>query len=187
VSTFNDEAYIEEFKSMVQSWGIKTALEIGYGSSELVEALRSIGIDAEGIDQSTELSQGKQAPYLHNVSLDNFETYEKYDLVYSSGVLEHYDSEQITRIIGNMISLSGKYVLNIVPNTDCVAYRNAKKKTTAPWKDEADFTDYDLEYIHKSADLVLVGTGFLGQEWTKRFGPEISDSYLVYCLAAIQE
>ena len=187
MSTFNDEDYIEEFKSMVQGLNIKTALEIGYGSSELVEALRSIGIGAEGIDQSTELSQGKQEPYLHNVSLTDFNPDKKYELVYSSGVLEHYEPGQLSDILGKITSLSSKYIFNLVPNTNCLAYKKAKARTEASWKDESDFTREGLAQIHEAAGLKLIQTGTAGREWTKRFGPEWNgEPYLVYCIAVVQ-
>ncbi len=82
-----------------------------------------------------------------------------------------------------MAKLSKKYVLNYVPNSNCLAYKNAKKRSKAQWKDEADFTEESLAKLHEEAGLEVVETGTAGKEWAKRFGKEPSEPYLVYCLA----
>lgn len=185
--SFNDPAYIREFTDLVSKLNIKTALEIGYGSGELVEALRQININAEGIDKSTELSQGKQAPYLHNVALEDFNTGKKYDLVYSSGVLEHFEPSELPGVIEKMASLSINWVLNLVPNAKCTTYKNAKLATAAEWKDEFDYEMEEFMVFHELASLKVFMTGTAGREWAKRFGPEPSDPYLVYCLATVSK
>lgn len=186
--SFNCPEYIKTFSSMVQSLNIKTTLEIGYGSGELVEALRVAGINAVGIDESTTLSGNKEAPYLYNFSLEKLPVpapEKRYDLVYSSGVLEHFSREGMIDALKKIASLSKKYVLTIVPNKNCAAYMAAKAKTTAEWKDEADFDGDELRAIHEAAGLKFCAAGFMGEEWAKRFGPEVSEPYLVFCLAEV--
>lgn len=198
--SFNCPEYIKEFTRLVQSLKIKTSLEIGYGSGELVEALRAIGINAGGIDQSTELSGGKKTHYLRNISMDDYVAISQndpspdqdtpnYDLVYSSGVLEHFSPEGMIDALKKMASLSKKFILTIVPNKNCAAYMATKAKTAAEWKDEAAFDGDELRAIHEAAGLITVGsnlgTGLIGKEWPKRFGPQESEPYLVFCLAQV--
>ncbi|OPY57152.1 MAG: hypothetical protein A4E55_01834 [Pelotomaculum sp. PtaU1.Bin035] len=183
--SFNCPYFIDEFTQFVQSLKVKTALEVGYGSGELVEALHQAGIEAEGIDKSTELSNNKQAEYLYNVPWEDFIPTKKYDLVYSSGVIEHYlFSSEMNEFLKKITSFSKKYILTIAPNKNCIAYMNAKAKTTAPWKDELDFTPESLATIHDLAGLTVKQSGAMAAEWPRRFGPEPSEPYLVYCLAA---
>lgn len=196
--SFNCPGYIKEFTEMVGSLNVKTALEIGHGSGELVEALRVAGIKAEGIDRSADLLRVKPVPYLKDISLDEYFTQQasqpatkrkKFALVYSSGVLEHFSREGMIEALKKIASLSRKYVLTIVPNKGCTAYMAAKAKTKAEWKDEAAFDGDELRAIHEAAGLVVVGkglgTGLIGKEWAKRFGPEESEPYLVFCLAEV--
>lgn len=181
--SFNCPEFVKEFSDLVSNLNIKTALEIGYGSAELVEALRQAGVEAEGVDKSTELSGGKAAPYLYTCDMMNFRPGKKYDLVYSSGVIEHFDPKKAQRIIRKMASLSNGYVLNLVPNSGCLAYVEAKANTTAPWRDEFAYTQEELRILHEAAGLEVVSTGYAGAKWVERFGPAPSEPYLVYCLA----
>ncbi len=180
---FNEPGYIQEFSQLCRNLCVDSAFEIGYGSGELVEALRAIGIDVEGIDKSTELSGGRQAPYLHNVAWEDFVPTKKYDLVYSSGVIEHFSFKEMDAFLKKAAKWSGKYVLTIAPNENCEAYMNCKAKVNAPWKDELAFTTGSLSNIHDLAGLKVVSWGMIAAEWAKRFGPEPSEPYLVYCLA----
>ncbi len=185
---FNDPAYIQEFTNFCINLKIKTALEVGYGSGELVEALRQAGIEAEGIDKSTKLSNNKQAEYLYNVPWEDFIPTQKYDLVYSSGVIEHYlFSSEMNEFLKKIAEFSKKYVLTVAPNKNCAAYMNAKANATAPWKDELDFTPESLVIIHNLSGLVVKESGIMAAEWPRRFGPELSEPYLVYCLATVPE
>lgn len=191
--SFNCPGYIKEFTEMVQTIQVKTALEIGYGSGELVEALRVAGIKAEGIDKSADLLRVKPAPYMKNIPLEDFtvpapkgKRDPKYDLVYSSGVLEHFGGqENMIEALKKMASLSKKYILTVVPNKNCAAYMAAKAKTKAEWKDEAAFDGDELRAIHEAAGLKVINTGPIGKEWAKRFGPHESEPYLVFCLAEV--
>ena len=107
----------------------------------------------------------------------------KYDLVFSSGLIEHYNDEEAKEIVKAMARCSKKYILNYVPNRNCLAYTNAKKTTKAEWKNEMDYTEELLADLHERAGLEIVETGTAGREWAKRFGNEPSEPYLVYCLA----
>lgn len=181
---FNDEAFIKEFVEIVKGLNIKTALETGHGSGELVEALRDAGIDACGIDKSQDLLSVPAAAHFQNVPLEGLVTRKKYDLVYSSGVLEHFDGDGDVEFIRKMAALSKKYVLNLVPSAKCAAYKAAKAQTKAEWKTEKDYTLDALLHVHVQAGLKIFTQGFAGAEWAKRFGPEPSEPYLVYVIGA---
>lgn len=180
---FNDEAFIQEFADFVKKLEVKSALEIGCLSGELIGALLGAGIEVSGIDLNLQRDDIIQA----DIRTINPKGRKKYDLVFSSGLLEHYPINEIPDIIKKMVALSKKYVLNYVPNKECVSYQKAKTKTTAEWKNELDFDIPKFEELHRSAGLEVCSSGLAGAEWAKRFGPEPSEPYLVYVLAKKKE
>ncbi len=169
---FNERHFIDEFKTIVDELGIKSALEIGCRSGELAQVISADGID---IDPQTE--------GVIKADVMEFEPSKKYDLVYSSGLLEHFTPERAVEIIQRMAAMSKKYILNFVPNGECVAYMKCKAGTTAEWKDELDYTQDTLEALHAQAGLKIVKSGLAGDEWAKLFGSAPSEPYLVWVLA----
>jgi len=140
---FNHPSYLQEFRNLVLSLGnISTALEVGAYSGELMDVLKDIGIKVSGISLETTRSDVVIGDFLK-------QTYTgKFDLVYSSGVLEHYEIEDIRRFIRKMKSLSNYWVLNIVPNSRCNSYMQAKRNTNQEWGNEKDFTIDELLKLH---------------------------------------
>ena len=169
---FNCPNFIHEFKDYVTKLDVKSILEVGCLSGELKDA-----VGADGIDLT---------PWREDVikaDIREFKPKKKYDLVFSSGLLEHYSPAEAVEILKAMAEVSRKYVLTFVPNTRCASYKNAKAKTDAPWKDELDYTADELAELHEQAGLEVVDKGLAGKEWAKRFGSEESEPYLVYVFA----
>jgi len=171
---FNCPNFIQEFKDYVTKLEVEKILEVGSLSCELKDA-----VGADGIDTNPQRDDVTKA------DIRTFKPRKKYDLAFSSGLLEHYTKEEAVEIIKAMAGVirKGGYVLSYVPNSGCLAYRSAKAKTTATWKDELDYTAGELAELHEQAGLEVVDKGLAGKEWAKRFGPEESEPYLVYCLA----
>ena len=172
--SFNCPHFIEEFKGFVSTLNIKSALEVGCLSGELKDTIGADGVDIKPSRED-----------VTKADICSFKSRKKYDLVFSSGLLEHYSKEEAVAIIKAMAALTrkGGYVLNYVPNTSCLAYKNAKDRSNADWKDELDYTQETLEDLHTQAGLKIVKSGLAGQEWAKLFGPESSEPYLVWVLA----
>lgn len=169
---FNCPHFIDEFLAIVKPLNVKTALEVGCLSGELKDALAGIGVKCDGIELN---------PRRKDVIKGDFFTYPlgHYDLVFSSGVLEHYPREDAVKMVGRMSEL-GTYVLNFVPNRDCKAYMTARSNTTADWKDELPYDE--LELVMSMPWGMDVQSGHAGKEWSKRFGGDGSQAYLVWCL-----
>lgn len=169
---FNEPNFIQEFKTIVDELDVKTAFEIGCRSGEMAQAIGATGIDID-----------PQIEGVIKADILDYKSTKKYDLTYSSGLLEHFTPEMAIEIIGKMAKLSKNYVLNFVPNSECVAYMKCKARTSAEWKDELDYTQETLSALHEKAGLKIVESGLAGQEWAKLFGPEPSEPYLVWVLA----
>ena len=174
---FNEENFVKEFTDFVKSLEVKTVMEIGCQSGELLSPLFDAGIETSGIDIYPKIDGVIQA------DIREFKDKKKYDLVFSSGLLEHFPIEEIPDIIKKMATLSKNYVLNYVPNSGCIAYMNNKATTSAEWKDELAFSREEFAKLHENAGLEVVENGFIGKEWAKRFGKEESEPYLVFVLA----
>jgi hypothetical protein len=173
--SFNCPKFVEEFKGYVKSLkGTKSILEVGALSGELMDA-----VEAEGIDIDP------QRESVHKCDIRQYRG-KKRDLIFSSGLIEHYGEPEAVEILQAMARASNKYVLTYAPHTNCAAYMTAKAKTKAEWKGELDFTPDTLAALHEKAGLTVVGKGVAAVEWAKLFGPEPSEGYLVYVLAEIQ-
>jgi len=172
---FNHPSYLQEFRNLVLSLGnISTALEVGAYSGELMDVLKDIGIKVSGISLKTTRSDVVIGDFLK-------QTYTgKFDLVYSSGVLEHYEIEDIRRFIRKMKSLSNYWVLNIVPNSRCNSYMQAKRNTNQEWGNEKDFTVDELLKLHLEFGEGEFIAGEIGYGWAKIFNPTEDVPYLVY-------
>ena len=186
-NSFNDPAFIREFGTYIKSLGVKSSLEVGYRSGELVHELRSQGIQCEGLDTIGMLNE----PYFYNVSLEEFITRnkKKYEMVYSSGVLEHYDAAEARKMIQIMADLSTRYILSLVPNSNCLAYKRAKNTWGKPQCDELDYTEQGIGELSAEAmpdKIASVTTGTMAADWIKRFGSEASEPYLVYALIKLK-
>ncbi len=179
---FNELNFIQEFKEYVKKLDIKTAFEVGCYSVELIDVLEELGITCKGMSLETIIPERVIIG-----DIRTFKTIEKYDLVFSSGVLEHFPLEEIPEIIKKMGYLSNKYVLNLVPNRECNSYMYVKNNLNPPWKSELDFTLEELEDLHKQAGLEIVESGHMGMKWAFAWGSEANKPYLVYVLSKIKE
>jgi len=157
---FNELNFIQAFKEYVKKLDIKTAFEVGCYSGELIDVLEELGITCKGMSLETIIPERVIIG-----DIRTFKTIEKYDLVFSSGALEHFPLEEIPEIIKKMGYLSNKYVLNLVPNRECNSYMYVKNNLNPPWKSELDFTLEELEDLHKQAGLEIVESGHMGMKW----------------------
>mgnify|MGYP001567344070 CR=1 FL=1 len=172
--TFNDPAFVQEFSSLVAQLGCSRILEVGARSGELMDAVGADGIDID-----------PQRPDVPKVDIRDFHPSQPYDLVFSSGVVEHYFGTDAVDFLKAKARVSSQYVLTYAPNTECLAYRNAKAATTAQWADELDYTPDSLATLHEAAGLHVVASGLAGARWAARFGSEPSEPYLSWVLARV--
>jgi len=172
----NEKGFIDEFRAYVASLNVKRVLEVGSQTGELKDAVGGDGID---------LNPSREDVIQANIR--DFKPKKKYDLVFSSGLIEHYKKADAIKILNAMATVSNRYVLTYVPNTNCYAYMNAKKNKSnnwpKEWREELDYTIDGLAELHEQAGLEVVDKGLAGKEWAKLFGPEESEPYLCYVLA----
>lgn len=175
MSDFNCPEFVKEFAGYVQNLKVDSALEVGCLSGELKDAVK-----ADGIDIAPERADVEQ------VDIREYAPKKKYDLVFSSGLLEYYSADHAVDVLKAMAKASKKYVLTYVPNAKCEAYKEYKASTTAEWRGEDDYTQAKLAGLHRMAGMEVVETGTAARQWVKRFnGVPGEEGYLVYCLAKV--
>jgi len=131
----------EELAALLQSFDppVSRILEAGCGSGLTGIGLLQRGFSVDLMDFSPAMLEraGEAAerylprdhprPALHHADLfeathESLEV-EPFDCVFNAGVLEHYEEKDIVRLLRAMGRLSRRYVVALVPNSRCVAYR----------------------------------------------------------------
>lgn len=178
--SLNEVNFISDLKEYVKKLKVNSVLEVGALTGELMDA-----VNGEGIDINPKRKDVRKA------DIRTSRSKKRYDLVFSSGLLEHYTQDDAMKVIMAKARFSNRYVLSFVPNSNCTAYMNAKKyrskKWPKEWREEDDYTVFELAKLHEKAGLVVVDKGVMGEGWAKLFGKEESEGYLVYCLARKRE
>ncbi len=125
-----------------------TLLETGCGSGQLSAELAIAGRDAAVCDFSDlilirvkELFKLSNLPEPKTYMADMTQflpfTDNQFDVVWSSGVLEHWTDDELKPILNELTRCSKKCVISFVPNERSLLYRygreNAEKNGIAPW------------------------------------------------------
>jgi glycosyltransferase involved in cell wall biosynthesis len=96
---------------------------------------------------------------------------QEFDLVFNSGVLEHYKLEEQVAFIRGMASRSRRYVLVLVPNRMCYWYWlwRIQKAGEGKWPYGKEVPLVDLSAAFKAAGLTFIGHKYLGADWAESF------------------
>lgn len=108
--------------ALVKAKGIKTILELGCNRGLNLAALEyldpsttktGVDINAKSLHCLVSMFQdlGLDQPFIHCNSILNFEPIERYDLVFTKGVLIHQNPDHLKMIYDKMYALSNKYLL----------------------------------------------------------------------------
>jgi len=146
-------------------------LEAGCGSGEGISIFSGEGRLAVGLDISEEAIKLTVSHSIHGVRGDNFMLpfpEGTFDLVYNSGVIEHFKYPGNIRQIKEMarVTKNGGEVIINVPNSLCLWYLLAKAvlKVSGRWKFgyEESYTPARLSAAVREGGLKITGlTGFL--------------------------
>lgn len=171
---FNDEAYIKELTDYINKLNIDSVLEVGCRTGELLEGLTAndkVGIDPEP-ERGTAII----------TTLEEYTPKRKFDLVFSSGVMEHFERDYVVELLKKQAELSNKYVLTLVPNASCNAY-NAVKHCFEP---EDSYSYAELIEQYQKAGIKVVDSGTMAFEWcVNRFRMIPNQGYLSYVLGEV--
>lgn len=147
-----------EFFERLVTRGVKTAFEIGCNWGPNLQALESVGIEAQGCDINLGAVKVANAMGLKAYHAMSQETNEKFDLSYTVGVLIHQRTPEMIQMMKELVRLSSKYVL-------MMEYEGTDEEV--PYRGER-FALFKREYgkIFQSLfpGALLVESGFAGKE-----------------------
>ena len=174
-------SFNQEFKNTILQLlpdGGKT-IEIGCGAGWQSLALARTGkFDITLLDFSQEALNYSRRLFEREGLCANFilqDAFEQgkpdYDLVFNAGVLEHYSYENQIRLLKSMASRSRRYVLVLVPNTDCYWYWIWRINTAqkSEWLYGKEVPQKDMSTIFKETALNFIGQKYMGKIWTEDF------------------
>jgi hypothetical protein len=111
----------------------------------------------------------------------------QFDLVFNSGVLEHYTFDEQVAFLRGMASRSRRFVLVLIPNPLCYWYWVWRIHTSGRghWPYGKEVPRCNLSDIFAAAGLQLVGHRFFAQAWTELFIEQaLTDRTLVEAVLA---
>ncbi len=154
------------FKKLLNSYPeIKSILEVGTNIGGNLSVLQQINptLDLTAIEPNKKAAAMAEdlVPEAHifNQSIQGFERAEKYDLVYTSGVLIHISDNDLKTVLQKIYDLSRKYILTIEYYSE--------KKQLIPYRNLTDALfkrPYNREWLVHYPRLKLLTTGFLDTE-----------------------
>jgi 2-polyprenyl-3-methyl-5-hydroxy-6-metoxy-1,4-benzoquinol methylase len=180
-----DSAEIElgrEIENLLTDIGVKqgaSLLEVGCGSGHLSGYLASKGFKTTSMDFSkVALAKAKSYYEKHNLT-GNFilcdmrelsmEKVEPHDVVWNSGVLEHFDSWQVIDTLKRMGKVTRKFVIVLVPNARSFPYllfrRHAMENNEWVWGRE--LLRESLRCLAEAAGLEVVEEKYLGHHYSQ--------------------
>jgi hypothetical protein len=95
----------------------------------------------------------------------------RFDLVFNSGVIEHFELPEQAAFLSDLAARSRKYVLVVAPNRQCYWYwmwRN-QKAARAEWIYGNEVPRVDLSVAFESAGLTFLGQTYLGVADTENY------------------
>ena len=95
----------------------------------------------------------------------------EFDLVFNSGVLEHYSDEDQVALVRAMKSRTKQYVLVLVPNRRCYWYWlwRYHRSVHGGWKWGKEVPVESLAHIFEAAGMQFLGERYFGAAWSESF------------------
>ncbi|MGE6667862.1 methyltransferase domain-containing protein [Paenibacillus xylanexedens] len=142
-------------------------LELGSGSGHISGLLSHKGYDVTLLDFSNvALEQSKTFFESHNLEgefingdITNLNAFSKidqeFDVVWNSGVMEHFDGENLTKVFNEIKKVKAKFYVFLVPNPMSLPYLLFRYKLM-----QEENWIYGKEYLRSNYDQFLEDTGF---------------------------
>lgn len=156
------ENNINFFSKILKNISISNIFEIGCNRGLNLEAINIINekIELNGIEINEKaykmLLEKKLCSQLFNNSVYNLQIKNKYDLVFTKGVLIHINPEKLQDVYEKMYTLSNKYILVAEYYSRDVREINYRGNTNKLYK-----RDFCGEIMDKYKDLKLIDYGFV--------------------------
>lgn len=157
-------------------------IELGCGSGHISLKLKEYGIENVSLLDFSLVALKKAKEVFNKISgnfiygdLLNLKLDDKYDITWNSGVLEHFNDEELFNILKNIYSITNKYFICIVPNPKSLIYllMRRNRMINNDW-------DFGIEYLRINYEMFFEKVGFkvkeidfIGYEFSKFFLREV--------------
>ncbi len=161
----------------------RSLLEAGCGSGHLSLVLQQSGYETYLLDFSAAALQKARKSYRAALGriddaqfisgdlmqLDAALGDQRYDVVWNSGVLEHFSADEVQRVFQQMGSAAREAVLILVPNPESLIYLLWRKRALgeANWAFGTEMLRDNYVELARSAGLSLIARGYCGAEITR--------------------
>jgi 2-polyprenyl-3-methyl-5-hydroxy-6-metoxy-1,4-benzoquinol methylase len=147
---------------------IENCLEIGAGSAAFSISIYNynnkikpyaIDISKTAVKYGNTIANDLNIPLIYHND-DLFKYQGKYDLVFSLGVIEHFNKNKMEKFIKKCIELTNKYILIAIPNQESVFFKNyvswSEKKSKKYCEKHKKFTNDDLKELLVNMNLKII-------------------------------
>lgn len=182
VTRFHNRAVLPWLSSLVaHTESGKAVLELGSGTGELSAGLAAKGRQVTLLDFSEESLSFSQRLFEELGLEGRFEkgdvleslpfADDSFDCVFSSGLLEHFNGEQIEHIMAESARVSEGKVISMVPNASCRPYMAGKKlqEEAGTWKWGKEEPKNTMKDYFQTAGLETIDEFSVAQEHALRF------------------
>ena len=173
----------KDILSLFYSCAIEEAsiIETGSGSGHLSAIFAQNNFKMALVDYSIEaIQKSKELFQKLNLTADFFQAditnlnetiTKKYDIVFSSGVLEHFDDKDLLKILSESYTASNKYLIFLVPNPKSLPYLLFRMKAmkNGDWIYGKEYLRDNYEFFIKKAGFKLINKKYLGHGFSKDF------------------
>jgi SAM-dependent methyltransferase len=157
------DATEEKFKEVLLMYIPKdfSIIEVGCGAGNTLAIFRRLGYkDVVGIDpsiNSMRLCLQKGFVVNKDVFKNNSQEWKvKKDVVFSHGMLEHYDYVPMKEIAKDFVRLAKRFIVIVQPNPESIVHIIRKKVTKSRWEWERPYTANDYKQIFTSLGFRLI-------------------------------
>ena len=189
-----------EIERLLADIGIKpgaSLLEVGCGSGHLSGYLASNGFKTTLMDFSKVAIEKAKAYYKKHNLIGNFilcdmmdlstEKVEPHDVVWNSGVFEHFDSWQVIDVLKRMENVSAKFVIILVPNSNSIPYLLFRRRAMEnnEWLWGRELLRNSMKHLAEAANLEVLEERYIGHHYSpghlgyvnSELGQEYRDMY----------
>ena len=174
-----EEKLAIEIKDILNGLGINrqcSLIELGCGSGKLSAVLSRefdvtlLDISDKALEKSQQLFKkyGLKGEFIKGDLIDlNIE--KQYDVMWNSGVMEHFNETDLLKAFQSMGKFQSKYYIFIVPNPLSIPYLMFRYKlmSKGDWIYGKEYLRFNYVEILKDAGFMIVDQCFIGKQMTK--------------------
>lgn len=145
------ETHIDEgaLDYLINTFGIKSMVDIGCGPAGMVEHARSKGLEVLGVDGDFVVSRNVTDIVIHDYQQAEFIPEKKYDLAWTVEFVEHIEEQYIRNFVATMDKC--KYVLMTHALPGQAGWHHVNCQATEYWIHVMNAFGFSVLYTHSNA------------------------------------